>query len=148
MKTAYSRIELPAKRSILKVVDFVGEMAGRAERLHSGFHVELPIYRLLPTPTLALGLNAVYGRMMRHSLGKRTVDMELCDLCGACVEACPVSAVSVEDAPVFSRECIGCWGCFNTCPRAAIRSTLASSSSYYSGITDRERKLREAGLYD
>ncbi|MDZ4182886.1 MAG: 4Fe-4S binding protein [Candidatus Cloacimonadaceae bacterium] len=51
-----------------------------------------------------------------------TIDKETCIGCGACVDVCPVSALSMEDgkAVVDEGTCIDCGACIGTCPVAAI----------------------------
>lgn len=138
-------LDLPAKRSLLKLVDFSAQMVTKAATLETGLPVKLPAIRLLPGLTLAPALNAVHGGL-RRALGARSVDLEACDLCGICVETCPVSAITLDGGPAFGRSCIGCWGCFNACPRAAIRTNIASPASYYGGLENKESRLREIGF--
>jgi len=51
-----------------------------------------------------------------------TVDMELCTGCGACVEACPVEAITLRDgkAHVDDDKCVECGVCVDECPTEAI----------------------------
>lgn len=42
---------------------------------------------------------------------------EECISCGACVDACPVSAISMDDKAVIDAgTCIDCGGCSGVCP--------------------------------
>ena len=50
-----------------------------------------------------------------------TIDKEKCTACGACVDACPVAALKLEDkATVNEDECIDCGTCVDECPVQAI----------------------------
>ena len=50
------------------------------------------------------------------------VDPALCDGCGECVEACPESAITLnEDKPVINEiTCTGCGACIPACPQDAL----------------------------
>lgn len=49
------------------------------------------------------------------------VDTEKCTACAVCVEACPVGAISVnEAAEVDSEKCTGCGCCVTECPQDAL----------------------------
>ena len=50
------------------------------------------------------------------------VDVEKCTGCGACVDACPVDAITVENdiAVVDEAECVECGACAEECPNDAL----------------------------
>ncbi len=46
---------------------------------------------------------------------------EDCIACGACVDTCPVGAISMEDKAVIDADvCISCGACAGGCPVEAI----------------------------
>lgn len=50
------------------------------------------------------------------------VDPDTCTGCEACVEACPVEAITMKDeiAVVDQDECTDCGACVDTCPVESI----------------------------
>ena len=51
-----------------------------------------------------------------------TVSSE-CVACGACVDTCPVGAISMEDkAVVDAASCVDCGACEGVCPTGAIQA--------------------------
>ncbi|HNQ44191.1 MAG TPA: 4Fe-4S binding protein [Candidatus Cloacimonadota bacterium] len=50
------------------------------------------------------------------------IDKETCIGCGACVDVCPVVALSMVDGKAECDEstCIDCGACISTCPVQAI----------------------------
>ncbi len=135
----------PTRRSLKKMRDFLAEMVSLAYRVNDGVKVKLPSYRLWPTITLPLGLFAAKGGL-RRGLGTREIKLEDCNLCGRCAEVCPVNAVTLDHRPTFSSKCIGCWACFNNCPRKAILSSAARPEDYYSGLREKDSLFKKIGL--
>ncbi|MFP4037912.1 MAG: 4Fe-4S binding protein [Desulfobacteraceae bacterium] len=52
----------------------------------------------------------------------RKTDLDTCDGCGLCEEACPIDAVNVSEGAAMVDEdwCIGCGVCASACPNEAI----------------------------
>jgi ferredoxin len=49
------------------------------------------------------------------------VDSGKCTGCGACVESCPVEAISMDEkAKVDPETCVDCGACVDECPVEAI----------------------------
>jgi len=49
------------------------------------------------------------------------VDNEKCTGCAACVDACPVNAIKIENGKaIISEECVDCGACISQCPVDAI----------------------------
>ena len=51
-----------------------------------------------------------------------TYEIELCDQCGACAEACPVEAIGDENGVylIDPDECIACGECVQACPHGVM----------------------------
>ena len=62
------------------------------------------------------------------STEKRSITMahfvtDECVACGACVDTCPVGAISLEDkAVVDAASCVDCGACEGVCPTGAIKA--------------------------
>jgi heterodisulfide reductase subunit A-like polyferredoxin len=50
------------------------------------------------------------------------LDRDLCNQCGACVDACPFNALSTNDSGVERNweKCMGCGVCVEKCPTQAM----------------------------
>jgi hydrogenase-4 component H len=58
------------------------------------------------------------------SMGEPSVEMTLCDFCGACAAACPSNAITVAGSVEISLgRCVFCGACCEACPRRAIQMT-------------------------
>lgn len=51
-----------------------------------------------------------------------TIDKDSCIACGACVSACPLNLIDVEDFAVINDpdSCIECGACVDACPLRVI----------------------------
>ncbi|MFW9941953.1 MAG: 4Fe-4S binding protein [Candidatus Thorarchaeota archaeon] len=57
-----------------------------------------------------------------NAIFESVIDKDLCIACEACVDRCPVNAISIEEdfAVVDRNKCLGCGLCHRTCPEEAI----------------------------
>jgi len=84
----------------------------------------LPNFKLPPLGGEAIAGNPTVQQLL-HAKGHVTpkADPELCTACGACIDHCPVSALSMEQTlPVVEADiCIACFCCQEICPEKAMR---------------------------
>ncbi|MCX5883157.1 MAG: DUF362 domain-containing protein [Deltaproteobacteria bacterium] len=84
---------------------------------------QLPDFKLPPLGGEANMNNpAIQEILHRPTLLRPHADVELCTGCGACIEQCPVSALSMNgDYPIADPEiCIRCFCCQEICPEKAM----------------------------
>ena len=80
-------------------------------------------FRLPPLGGEAMLQNeAAQERLHERTLLRPQADPDLCTACGACIDQCPVSALSMgDDVPqVDADTCITCFCCQEICPEKAI----------------------------
>jgi uncharacterized Fe-S center protein len=72
---------------------------------------------------VGMGLASRAGKLDQHSAVSPFIDDELCILCHACFDVCPVDAISEEhgSALVDRTTCIGCADCIAVCPTNAMK---------------------------
>lgn len=72
-----------------------------------------------------------------------TVDTE-CEACGACIERCPVGAISLNHKGVeISEGCKGCGICVNACPYEAIRMEISGEKELLAGFSERMKSYAD-----
>jgi len=71
---------------------------------------------------IGMGCASREGKLLQHSDLAPFVKIEKCSACGACIEACPVDAISMKNEAAFvnKHKCIGCASCIAACPESAI----------------------------
>ncbi len=48
------------------------------------------------------------------------IDQDACIACGACVDTCPVDALTVNEYAEVNDDCIECAACTSSCPVDAL----------------------------
>lgn len=136
----------PTAESVRELACFVEKMLEMQAAFLAGERVELPRFRVLPTPLFMLSR---FERLPRGHpnivMGKKTVIESHCTRCGVCEKNCPEGAIRLEPYPVFGKKCAACWRCINCCPEDCI-TTWMSSQYHYGGMPDKDELLRSAGL--
>jgi len=70
---------------------------------------------------LSMGCAAKGGKMAMHMGVKPRIRRWLCRRCGACVNRCNETAITLTPSPSIDHEkCIGCGACFSICPAHAV----------------------------
>jgi len=61
------------------------------------------------------------------------IDREKCVGCEACIDACPVGAISMDanKARIDGNKCVDCGRCAQTCPQGAIYPGVGTQQSFY-----------------
>jgi ferredoxin len=60
-----------------------------------------------------------------NAIFEPSINEEQCSACEACLDRCPVGAITVEDTAIVDRnKCLGCGLCASGCPSEAITMIL------------------------
>ncbi len=99
---------------------------------------------------LAMGCAAAPGKIEQHQACKPIVTNE-CSACGTCVDACPVSVISIKEqkAVIEMEKCIACNNCLGSCPESAIEMDFDSLTEFmermveyaYGAVKNKKGKL-------
>ncbi len=78
---------------------------------------------------LSMGFASRGGKMAQHAKLVPAVKANKCVSCGACIKACDVHAISMnQTANIAESLCIGCAGCIAICPVGAISNDWESEN--------------------
>ena len=107
LKTAYIAKEIAEADSLISLAHFKGhELSGFGGTIKN----------------LGMGCASRRGKMVEHADVSPKITRKKCIGCGACVEHCSQSAISLreEKAMLDANKCIGCGECILICPNKAI----------------------------
>lgn len=70
-------------------------------------------------------------------MGIKTIDLELCNGCGICMEDCPMDVLYIDDRGKafvkYARDCHECYLCEIYCPQKAIVVSTAATRKLHFG---------------
>jgi len=134
-------IKVPSLVTVLEDLIVLSHVTGH---IMSGFAASIK--------NVAMGMASRAGKQVQHSSLKPAIDVGKCTLCGACIEHCPVSAISELSGTAYinSNICVGCAECISACKINAVTINweedplifIERMTEYATGILSRiERKL-------
>ena len=103
----------------------LGEFDAQMVRIDGQMQV-LPDFKLPPMSGEAISGNPAVQEFMNSRIRVRPkADPDLCTGCGACIDQCPVRALTMKESiPVVAAEtCITCFCCQEVCPEKAMTLT-------------------------
>ena len=83
----------------------------------------LRMLEIIRNPKFILILIKTHGHLQCRELVQYVIDKKTCIGCGACIKACPSSAVSGEKKKAHTinkKKCIKCGACSEICPVGAV----------------------------
>ncbi|MBC8413064.1 MAG: DUF362 domain-containing protein [Nitrospira sp.] len=82
---------------------------------------------------VAMGMASRAGKQAQHSSIKPVIDTDNCNLCGCCLETCPVSAITEMNGSAFinTGQCIGCGECIACCMLEAVTISWESDEQMF-----------------
>ena len=115
IKTDYKNIKEIRVPSLVKVLDDMVVLTHITGHIMSGYAASVK--------NVAMGMASRAGKQVQHSSVKPVINIANCSLCGACIEHCPVAAISEMSGNAFinSNICIGCGECIACCKFNAIK---------------------------
>ncbi|MDD5005242.1 MAG: DUF362 domain-containing protein [Candidatus Omnitrophica bacterium] len=71
---------------------------------------------------VGMGMSCRSGKQIQHSSVKPKIISKKCVMCGACINICPVNAISQKEEKAFidSKVCVGCGECLCACLYDAV----------------------------
>jgi len=123
---------LPGNSQLPSINGFARDLAELSDRHRSAGPIRaITVSRSWLNPFHYLSLMNSPARL-RIMMGRKKINTVLCTKCGRCAECCAAGAISLSPYPGFSRNCDGCWGCYNICPTGAISTMVGTHGRYTS----------------
>ncbi|MFH1621686.1 MAG: DUF362 domain-containing protein [Candidatus Omnitrophota bacterium] len=104
----------------IKVPSFVGIIDNLIVLSHITGHIMAGYAGAIKN--VGMGMSSRSGKQVQHSSVKPHIISKKCVMCGACIEMCPVKAISEKDdkACIDSKVCVGCGECICACRFDAV----------------------------
>jgi uncharacterized Fe-S center protein len=86
---------------------------------------------------LGMGCITKNGKRAVHDFSVPEVDIETCERCETCINACPYSVITMEESPELnSVKCIGCLRCVKACPTGAMHNPAGWFEDYITALVE------------
>lgn len=114
MKVDFKNLKEVKVPSLIKVMDNLIVLSHITGHIMSGYAASIK--------NVSMGMASRAGKQIQHSSLKPSINVANCTLCGGCMEACPVSAISEHSGKVYINPniCIGCGECIACCKSDGI----------------------------
>lgn len=108
-------IEYVSAPSFIPSLDYLVAVAHITGHIISGFAGAIK--------NIGMGFASRAGKQIQHSSVKPEVISSKCTLCKACINLCPVNAISIRDDKAYINPltCIGCAECISVCKFNAVK---------------------------
>lgn len=86
---------------------------------------------------LGMGCTTKNGKRAVHDFSVPEVDIETCERCETCINACPYSVITMGESPELnSVKCIGCLRCVKACPTGAMHNPAGWFEDYITALVE------------
>jgi len=114
LKADFNNIKEIKVPSLVKMLDDLIVLSHVTGHLMSGYAGSIK--------NVAMGMSSRAGKQIQHSSIKPMINVDKCTMCGACIDVCPVSAISElsNNAYINTKACVGCAECIAACKIQAV----------------------------
>jgi ferredoxin len=131
IKMGMANVQFPNEEQLKEFQQFITELSEIVNDLKNGrqpnaFKIKFGLFNSL-MPVMPRSIS-------RKVMGRKLVDIALCNSCGICKSVCPYHAIELNPGPLFDqKKCYGCWSCYNHCPSRAIYTKSIKDKGHYRG---------------